>query len=69
MLSWRRASSLILEGSHGGSKVSSTWQERTPGMVVTAFCTQPGMSPATGQPGAVSVISTITSRSSDTSTL
>ena len=33
---------------------------RTPGSAFTASATQPGISPATGQPGAVSVIRTWT---------
>ena len=39
------------------------------GTAATAFSTQAGISPATGQPGAVSVISTATLRSSSTSIL
>ena len=62
-------SSLIRDGSQGGSNTSSTRQERTSGISWTASTTQPGISPATGQPGAVSVMSMATSLSSETSTL
>ena len=40
----------------------------TPGTDATAFSTQPGISPATGQPGAVRVMSMATLRSSSMST-
>src|SRR5690606_23793672 len=69
MLSAGLASSLIVEGAHGGSKTSSARAERTPSTWRMASSTQPGISPATGHPGAVRVISTATSRSSDRSTL
>ncbi|MNC72789.1 hypothetical protein D3C75_1238910 [compost metagenome] len=63
------ASSLILEESHGGSNTRLARADFTPSTFFTASSTQPGISPATGQPGAVSVISIRTSRSSETSTL
>ncbi len=50
--------------SHGGSNTRLTFTSFTPSTSDTAFCTQPGMSPATGQPGAVSVMSMVTVRSS-----
>ena len=40
----------------------------TPGTAETAFSTQIGISPATGQAGAVSVMSIVTARSSAMST-
>ena len=46
-----------------------TSTSETPSTVLTAFCTQPGISPATGQPGAVSVMSILTVRSSSMSIL
>ena len=42
-------------GVHGGSKVISTSTPDTPSTAPTAFSTHPGISPATGQPGAVNV--------------
>src|SRR5581483_9983738 len=63
------ASSDMRSLSHGGSKVSVTVTWPTPGTAPTAFSTQVGISPATGQPGAVSVISIATLRSSSTSIL
>ena len=41
----------------------------TPGTVLTAFSTHTGISPATGQPGAVRVMSILTLRSSSISTV
>jgi len=38
--------------SQGGSKTISTMTSLTPATELTAFCTQIGISPATGQPGA-----------------
>src|SRR5581483_4023812 len=66
MFSCSLASSLMREGSHGGSNTSSTRQDFTSGISSTASSTQPGMSPATGQPGAVRVMSMTTSFVSDT---
>ena len=54
------ASSDMRLWSHGGSNTSSTSQLLTPSTPSTAFLTQIGISPATGQPGAVSVICTST---------
>src|SRR5579872_1514013 len=62
------ASSDIRDGSQGGSKITLTVQDLMPSISMTASSTQPGMSPATGHPGAVSVMSMATSFSSDTST-
>src|SRR5262245_43511201 len=63
------ASSDMRSLSQGGSNVSFTETWPTPATPATAFSTQVGISPATGQPGAVSVISTATLRSSSTSIL
>ena len=52
----------------GGSKTMATSTLPTPGTRLTAFSTQPGISPATGQPGAVSVMSIVMLRSSSMST-
>src|SRR5690606_32228276 len=59
-----RASSDMRSGLHGGSNVIFTATPDTPSTAPTAFSTQPGISPATGQPGAVSVMSILTERSS-----
>src|SRR6185436_19766245 len=64
-----RASSDMRSGDHGGSNTMLTSTSEMPSTVLTAFCTQPGISPATGQPGAVSVMSIFTTRSSSISTL
>ena len=53
--------------TQGGSKTRLTFTWPTPGTDDTAFSTQPGMSPATGHPGAVRVMSTSTLRSPSTS--
>src|SRR5436190_17861979 len=63
------ASSDMRSLSQGGSKVSFTETCPTPAIEATAFSTQAGISPATGQPGEVSVISTATLRASSTSIL
>ena len=63
------ASSDMRSLSQGGSKVSLTVTWPTPATDATAFSTQTGISPATGQPGDVSVISTATLRASSTSIL
>lgn len=62
------ASSDMRDWSQGGSKVMLTLTPETPLTVETAFSTQPGISPATGHPGAVSVMSMATWRSSAMST-
>src|SRR5690606_29325530 len=54
------ASSDMRSGVHGGSNTILTSTPETPSTAPTAFSTQPGISPATGQPGAVSVISILT---------
>ena len=46
-----------------------TLAPETPGTALTAFSTQPGISPATGHAGAVSVMSIATKRLSSMSTL
>src|SRR6266702_4658716 len=51
------ASSDIFDESHGGSKTRLIFTLPTPGACFTAFSTQPKNSPATGQPGAVKVMS------------
>src|SRR5260370_5260525 len=53
-----RASSLIRSCVHGGVQTSLTRTSPTPGTVRIAFSTSPGSEPATGQDGAVRVIST-----------
>src|SRR5258706_8320916 len=63
------ASSDMRSGVHGGSKVMFTFTSRTPLTVSMALLTIFGISPATGQPGAVRVISMVTSLLSATSTL
>src|SRR5829696_2804283 len=63
-----RASSDMRLWSQGGSKTMLTFTSLTPGTAATAFSTQTGISPATGQPGAVSVMSTATFLSSSMST-
>src|SRR5690606_17618099 len=62
------ASSLIRSGPHGGSNTMLTSTSEMPSTLRAAFSTQPGISPATGQPGAVSGISMVTLRSSSRST-
>src|SRR5579883_571560 len=52
-----RTSSDIRDLSQGGSKTSRTSAFVTPSTSSTAFCTQLTISPATGQPGAVNVMS------------
>ena len=69
MSSATRASSDMRLWSHGGSKTMLTVTAWMPFTLATAFSTQPGISPATGQPGAVSVMSIATLRSSEMSTL
>src|SRR6056297_216118 len=59
-----RASSDIMSIPHGGSHVRSTSTCLTPGKGSIASATHPGISPATGQPGAVSVIMMLTSEAS-----
>src|SRR3954465_2017092 len=68
MSSATRASSDMRLWSQGGSKTMLTVTALTPGTEATAFSTHTGISPATGQPGAVSVMSTATFLSSSTST-
>src|SRR5690606_21418899 len=63
------ASSLILSGPQGGSNTIVTSTSWMPSTERAAFSTHPGISPATGHPGAVSVISMLTLRSSSRSTL
>src|SRR5262245_18680804 len=63
MLSSSRAASLIRLMSQGGSNTRLTLTWPTPGTEAAAFSAQSGMSPATGQPGAVSVMSISTLRS------
>ena len=63
------ASSLIRSGVHGGSKTISTRTSWMPSTELTAFSTHTGISPATGHPGAVSVIWMSTVRSSSISIL
>ncbi len=60
MLSARRASSDMRLMSQGGSNVRFTLAPLTPGTPSTAFSTQIGISPATGHPGAVRVMSMVT---------
>jgi hypothetical protein len=52
----RRAASDIREASQGGSQTSSTSASVTPSTVRSLASTSPGMTPATGQLGAVRVI-------------
>src|SRR5262249_47538185 len=63
------ASSLMRSGVQGGSKVMFTVTCPMPSTFSSAALTLPGISPATGQFGAVKVISTATSLLSATSTL
>src|SRR5262249_19723824 len=53
-----------IDGCQAGSQTSSTSAEVTPGAPATLSWTSPGRLPATGQPGAVSVILTLTAPSS-----
>src|SRR5471032_1898192 len=62
-----RASSDMRLWSHGGSNTMLTLAPATPGTADTAFSTQRGISPATGQAGAVRVMSILTKRESSTS--
>src|SRR6476660_8272010 len=55
------ASSLMRSGVQGGSNVMLTVTSPMPSTPSSAPFTIPGISPATGQPGAVSVMSTVTS--------
>src|SRR5581483_1963541 len=63
------ASSDISDGSQGGSNTRLTAQDLNSGTLSTASRTHSGISPATGQPGAVKVMSMTTSFWSETSTL
>src|SRR6185312_10692932 len=58
-LSATLASSLIRLASHGGSNTMLTVTPEIPSTESAAFSTQPGMSPATGHPGAVNVMSMV----------
>src|SRR5437764_15097079 len=69
ILSTRRASSVIRSGVQAGSQTRLTLTTPTPGTLATAFSTICGNSPAAGQFGVVSVITTSTLRSSLMSTL
>src|SRR6185503_16022491 len=69
MFSSSLASSLMRSGVQGGSKVMFTVTSPMPSTVSSAALTLPGISPATGQLGAVRVMSTATSLLSATSTL
>src|SRR6476619_2193270 len=64
-----RASSPILEGSHGGSQTKLTTASRMPGTDSTRSSTSFGSDSATGQWGVVSVIVMVASPSSLISTL
>src|SRR6187399_1763627 len=64
----RRASSLILAGSHGGSHTRLTSASRTPRTEEMRSSTSAGIDSATGQCGVVRVIVTATSASGLTST-
>src|SRR6476661_1478352 len=64
----RRASSLIFDGSHGGSQTRLTTASRMPGTDRTRSSTSPGMDSATGQCGVVSVMVIVASPSSLIST-
>jgi hypothetical protein len=64
MLSTARASSDIRLGSQGGSHTMLTLTSPTPATLATAFSTMIGSSCAEGQLGVVSVMSTVTARSS-----
>ena len=55
--------------SHGGSNTMLALQPETPPTVFTAFSTQTGISPATGQAGAVKVMSMLTNFESSMSIL
>src|SRR5512146_2367482 len=61
MFSSSFADSLMQSGVQGGSKVMLTVTLPMRGTVSSAAFTMPGISPATGQAGAVSVMSTVTS--------
>src|SRR6202158_2317821 len=69
ILRTRRASSVILSRVHAGPQTRLTLTRPTPGTLATAFSTIVGNSPAAGQFGVVSVITTSTVRSSLMSTL
>src|SRR5215471_19047346 len=69
ILSTARASSDMRLGSQGGSHTMLTLTSPTPGTLATAFSTMVGSSCAEGQLGVVSVISTVTARSSAMSIL
>src|ERR1700686_5236451 len=69
IFSTRRASSVIRSGVQAGSQTRLTLTMPTPGTLATAFSTIVGDSPAAGQFGVVSVITTSTVRSSLMSTL
>ena len=60
MSSETRASSDMRLWSHGGSKTTLTLTPDTPARPRPPTSTQLAISPATGQPGAVSVMSTVT---------
>jgi YVTN family beta-propeller protein len=68
MSSATRASSDMRLWSHGGEKTILTSTPATPGTDDTAFSTHTGISPATGQPGAVRVMSILTKWLSSIST-
>src|SRR6476469_1274512 len=63
-----RASSLIFDGSHGGSHTRLTTESRMPGTDITRSSTSCGIDSATGQCGVVSVMVMVASPSSLTST-
>src|SRR5204862_3712862 len=63
-----RASSLILDGSHGGSHTRLTTASRMPGTDSTRSSTSCGIDSATGQWGVVRVMVIVASPSSLTST-
>src|SRR4029077_6854224 len=69
MFSSSFASSLMRSGVQGGSNVMLTVTSPIPSTPSSAPFPIPGISPATGQPGAVSVMSTVPSLLSATSTL
>src|SRR3954471_5742585 len=64
----KRAASDIIEGFQEGSPTSSTPAAVPPGPPATLAWTSPGNEPATGQPGEVRVILTLTTPSSWMST-
>src|SRR4051812_41223837 len=63
-----RASSLIFDGSHGGSQTRLTTASRIPGTDSTRSSTSCGSDSATGQCGVIRVMVTVASPSSEMST-